>query len=88
VLLIAVLLAAGSIAGPPGAPQTPHELESLIDLARAVPPEFSSDILLRIAGSPLVAGPNRKRELLDEAFILTDFGGGAAAVARWGASIR
>ena len=35
---------------------------------RAVPPEFSADLMLRLAASPLIRDPKWKRELIDEAF--------------------
>ena len=48
--------------------QRPKEVLGLVDQARALPPEFSADTLLRIAGSPLVTEPAWKRELIEEAF--------------------
>lgn len=41
----------------------------LIDQARSLPPEFSADTMLRLAASPLVTEPKRRRELIEEAFL-------------------
>ena len=40
----------------------------LIDTARGVAPEFSSDLLLRLASSKLITDPLWKRQLIEEAF--------------------
>jgi hypothetical protein len=52
-------------------PRRPFEIENLVNETRALPPEFAIDALLRIAASKLVADPDWKREILEEAFRLT-----------------
>jgi hypothetical protein len=41
---------------------------TLVDQVRGLPPEFSSDLLLKVAGSPIIAEAKWKRELLEDAF--------------------
>src|SRR5581483_10248352 len=48
----------------------PPELVALAERAASLPPEFAADGLLRIAGSPKVADPAWKRELIESAFHL------------------
>jgi hypothetical protein len=50
-------------------PKLPPETMGLIDEARAVAPEFKADLLLRLAGSPLITEPKWKRALIEEAFL-------------------
>jgi hypothetical protein len=47
--------------------KTPQRLQVLIDQARALPPEFAADALLRLAAASEISAPTR-RELLIEAF--------------------
>jgi hypothetical protein len=47
----------------------PPEVRALVDRARALPPEFASDLMLQLAGSPLMAETKWKRELIEEAFL-------------------
>jgi hypothetical protein len=54
-------------AAPPAA--RPKEVLALVDQARALPPEFSADTMLRIAASPLIPDKQWRRELIEEAFI-------------------
>src|SRR6266545_3316727 len=49
-------------------PQRPKEVLGLVDQARGLPPEFSADTLLRIAGSQLITETRWKRELIEETF--------------------
>ncbi len=49
-------------------PQLPAETMGLIQEARGLAPEFSADILLRLAGSRLVTDPAWKRQLIEDAF--------------------
>jgi hypothetical protein len=44
-------------------------IETLVMDARAAPPEFSADILLRLATSTRIAGVDWQRELLEEAYL-------------------
>ena len=50
-------------------PKRPLETLALVDRARALPPEFSADILLRLAGSKLIGETRWKRESIEEAFL-------------------
>lgn len=45
------------------------EIEALVDRARALPPEFSADLHLKLAASPLISENKWKRELIEEAFL-------------------
>ena len=45
------------------------QIEILIEEARAVPPEFSADVLIRAAQAVPVTDPDWRRELLEEAFM-------------------
>src|SRR5438552_1638875 len=49
-------------------PKRSKETLGLIDQALALPPEFCADVLLRLAGSPLIPDAKWKRELIEEAF--------------------
>src|SRR6266545_4903484 len=49
-------------------PRPARSIEELIADARQVPPEFSADTLIRIAGSGRIKGNARIRALLDEAY--------------------
>ena len=51
-----------------GLPQLPAETMGLIQEARGLAPEFSADILLRLAGSRLVTDSAWKRQLIEDAF--------------------
>src|SRR6185369_11194200 len=44
------------------------DLAKLVDLAQSVPPEFSADVLLRIAASGRMRDAEWKKELLEQAF--------------------
>ena len=44
-------------------------VEDLTREASALPPEFATDLLIRLAGSPAVDAPAEKRTLLDSAFM-------------------
>jgi len=63
------MLAAAAGALVIGQERRPRELplDTLITDARTLPPEFSADTLIRLAGLPQIANP-KKVELLDEAF--------------------
>src|SRR5262245_42228829 len=50
-------------------PKRPVEIEALADRARALPPEFSADLHLKLAASPLIADVKWKRALIEEAFV-------------------
>src|SRR5581483_4328848 len=47
----------------------PPEAAALIDRARSLPPEFSADILLRLAGSRLIRDRKWKQEVIEDAFV-------------------
>jgi hypothetical protein len=66
-LLSASLAAAQDRADPPA---QGHDavIEALVNDARAAPPEFAADVLLRLAGASRV-GPARRREILEEAYL-------------------
>src|ERR1700675_3425383 len=49
-------------------PKRPPEALALVDQARALPPEFRADTLLRLAGSSLVTEASWKQELIEEAY--------------------
>jgi hypothetical protein len=49
-------------------PQLPPEALRLIEEARTLPPEFSADILLRLADSRIIEDRAWKRQLIEEAF--------------------
>jgi hypothetical protein len=49
-------------------PKRPREVLALVDQARALPPEFRADTLLRLSDSPLVTETTWKQELIEEAF--------------------
>jgi hypothetical protein len=49
-------------------PSRPKDILNLVDQARGLPPEFSADTLLRLAGSRLIAETRWKKELIEEAF--------------------
>jgi hypothetical protein len=51
-------------------PETTEPVKRLLLRAQTLPPEFTSDILLRIADSALVPGAVAKRELIEESFSL------------------
>ena len=44
-------------------------VEALVAEAASGPPEFGADLLIRIAGSPAITDPVRKRELFETAFL-------------------
>jgi hypothetical protein len=46
----------------------PEPYQSLVELARAVPPEFTADALLRIIEKGRLADPDARRDLIEEAF--------------------
>ena len=45
------------------------ELQALTDQARALPPEFAADVLLKLAVSPLATDAKWQQELIDDAFL-------------------
>lgn len=49
-------------------PKRPQEVLTLVDQARALPPEFRADTLLRLSDSPLVTETTWKQELIEDAF--------------------
>src|SRR5258705_7580002 len=49
-------------------PKRPPEVLALVDQARALPPEFRADTLLRLSDSPLIKETAWKQELIEEAF--------------------
>jgi hypothetical protein len=64
-------LAAQEAAVPPAGeqkPKRPLDTLALVDQARGLPPEFSSDLLLKLAGSSVIGDAAWKRELIEEAF--------------------
>lgn len=67
-LLIPTLLLSLSAQAQEQEPKRSKETLGLIDQARALPPEFCADVLLRVAGSSLIPDAQWKRELIEEAF--------------------
>ena len=51
------------------APENAAAIEALASDASGAPAEFAADLLIRIAESPNIDGPARKRELLEAAFM-------------------
>lgn len=49
-------------------PKRPLDTLALVDQARGLPPEFSADLLLKLAASPVIGDAGWKRELIEEAF--------------------
>jgi len=47
-----------------------RNLETIINLARAAPPEFGADILIRLVEKDVVTDQSLRRELLEQAFML------------------
>ena len=47
----------------------PPEFQALADRARGLPPEFTADVLLRLAVSPQVTDAKWKRGLIEDAFL-------------------
>ena len=64
--LVALLLAACLAPGQ----ELPPEVQGILGLAYASPPEFAADALLRLAGSEKVRGSRQKLALLEQAFQL------------------
>ncbi|HXF05072.1 MAG TPA: hypothetical protein VNM72_06610 [Blastocatellia bacterium] len=58
---------AHSVVGDPQ-PQVAVDIQGVIEEARAAPPEFAADALIRIAQSTKITDQDQKRELLEEAF--------------------
>jgi len=50
-------------------PKRPVEIQALVDRARSLPPEFSADLQLRLAGSRLITEAKWKRELIEDALL-------------------
>lgn len=69
-MLFVFLLFAHAFAGdqPTGATKQTPQAVALIEQARALPPEFSADSLLRLANSSLITGDKSKSQLIEEAF--------------------
>jgi len=72
----ALLLAVLGLASPAAAQREPGPkpvrdaaIEAIAFDARAAPPEFAADILLRLAASERVGDPEWRRELLEEAYV-------------------
>ena len=61
-------------------PPRPAELEALVVDARALPPEYAADVLLRLVESGKITERAWRRELLDEAFRTA--GGAQASIKR------
>jgi hypothetical protein len=55
-----------AVAQDPGS--LPSDIRQFIDEARALPPEFSADILLRLSNSSAIGDTASKRQLIEEAF--------------------
>jgi len=64
-LLVLPLFQAQAVAPPP---KRPSDLLALTDQARALPPEFCADVLLRLVATGRVQESKWKRELIEEAF--------------------
>jgi hypothetical protein len=54
--------------------QRPIEILNVSNEAKALPPEFAADLLLRLTKSPKVKDPAWKREMLEDAFRLSSKG--------------
>src|SRR5262245_48034561 len=69
-VLAALTLSSVTFAQSEGAAQRRDKgIESLAVDARGVPPEFSADVLLQLAGSPRVTEQRWRRELIEEAYL-------------------
>jgi hypothetical protein len=66
-IALLVSLAASRVAAQ-DLPPLPSDTARLIDEARSLPPEFSADILLRLADSRIIEDRAWKRQLIEEAF--------------------
>src|SRR5215472_6645991 len=64
-LLLLPLFQTQAAASPP---KRPPDLLALIDQARAIPPEFCADVLLRLVTTGPIQEQKWKRELIEEAF--------------------
>jgi hypothetical protein len=64
-----LLLAIAPASAQDAAPKRPVEIQALVDRARGLPQEFSADLHLNLAASPLIADTQWKRELIEEAFL-------------------
>ena len=73
-LALLLFLAATLLPAQPDGPPAPEAAEEWIRMARAVAPEFGSDVLLRMVETRLVTDRKQSIELLEEAF---DMAGGA-----------
>jgi hypothetical protein len=73
-LALLLFLAATLLPAQPDGPPAPEVAEDWIRMARAVAPEFGSDVLLRMVETRLVTDRKQSNELLEEAF---DMAGGA-----------
>jgi hypothetical protein len=49
-------------------PKRPKETLALLDQARSLPPEFSADVLLKLAATRVIPDAKWKREVIEEAF--------------------
>src|SRR5581483_5582462 len=69
-VIVALVVMTPSLEGHTDAPpRRDWRIEALVSDAASLPPEFSADTLIRIAGSGRVTDRRWKRELLDEAFM-------------------
>jgi hypothetical protein len=67
-VLVLLLTFAQAFTSPVANRKRPPEALTLVDQARALPPEFRADTLLRLAGSSLVTEASWKQELIEEAY--------------------
>lgn len=67
-VLVLLLLFAQALTSPLASRKRSLEVLTLVDQARALPPEFRADTLLRLAGSSLVTEASWKQELIEEAY--------------------
>jgi hypothetical protein len=68
-ILVLTVLAASSTAAQERTARDP-QIEAFAADARAAPPEFAADVLMRLSASPKVVDQKWRRELLEEAYLL------------------
>jgi hypothetical protein len=69
ILAIAVLVSPSTAAADERKPRD-SQIEAIAADARAAPPEFAADLLLRLAASSKVIDPEWRRELLEDAYLV------------------
>src|SRR5208282_2243588 len=69
--LAAVLILATALnAGEERKPELPPSVRPLVDLARAAPPEFFADTIVRLVEAGKIPQPELQVQLLEDAFVI------------------